>query len=143
QRRHAARRRRPESLCSSSLGNLDWLNRLRAIGNSNSGTVRRRCPAHSVQDHAAHFRLVIRREGLVTGTEIKHLALPAIVTATTAEDFPTLKPAYEHQRVRFGDAKRLAVHFSFRNFKIIAQSIDNRVRRVHHPYTLALADFAP
>ena len=54
---------------------------------------------------------MVNGEGLMAGLEIENMPFAPGVGAAAAEHFAALEPADEHQLVRLGDLKVLAVGF--------------------------------
>jgi len=77
------------------------------------------------------------------GTEVKDLALAAVIAHPAAEYLATLEPADEHRGIGFGDVKVLAVHLDMRNLKELAESCGDWMSRIGYPQALALSRLPP
>src|SRR3954469_5371649 len=136
------RRRRPRQAPVARFASAQRFERWR-VAVRRRGTGRHPCPARGVRDHPADQRLVVRRMGLVTRSEVEDATPAALVATTAPEDLATLEPADQDEPIERRHIEVLAVHLLVVEDERLGQALGDRMAGIYHPDPFAFSRLTP
>lgn len=100
-------------------------------------------PVDGILENRLDIGVVVDGEGFVAGSEVEDTAVATGPCAPGAEDLSTFEPGEEDQLIRFGNIETFAIHFRFRDFQILVDTLGDGMIGGDVPKAFFFATSAP